>query len=263
MAKRRYNSKPGLSLAELLVATAVMGIICLSFGSLAMSVQMANAYSQEKNLVGQHARIILQRMEHAMQSAHATEQFPGIVPIRYYDSIYDFPQAVAIWSPEGLATSDYPQIDELLIFAVDPDQPNRLLEIRSGTDPGSAPAAGSDSAWRTLIESLIDDSDADVIEISDLVRAGQHQTHYYSTLRFRTRVVPSDVEIAEARAGSSDWEDLPWATSIYSSKAGVRQVWCYFEFQLVPDDNITQHGAMQDEAVPFFGSSAIYHQVTK
>lgn len=257
------HPKRGLSLAELLVASAVMGIICLSFGTLAMSVQMANEYSQEKNLVGQHARVILQRVERTMQGAHATESFPGILPIAYYYSTYDFPQAIAVWAPAGTPMASYPQVNELVIFAVDPDNPNRFLEVRNENDTSSAPGLTDESAWRTLVANLITNSDSNVVEISDLVRAGKAGSNYYSTLRFQTRVVPTDADIASARAGSTDWEDLNWATSIYSSKAGIRQVWCHFEWQLVPSSNIDEHSRLGEQAVPFFGSSAIYYQVTK
>ncbi|PQO25983.1 hypothetical protein C5Y96_21265 [Blastopirellula marina] len=263
MTNRTHNPKRGLSLAELLVASAVMGIICLSFGTLAMSVQMANEYSQEKNLVGQHARVILQRIERTMQGAHATESFPGILPITYYYTSYDFPQAVAIWDPAGDALSSYPQVSELVLFAIDPQNPNQLLEIRNKLDTRTAPGLADEAGWRTLVADLIDSSDSEIVEISDLLRAGKAGSNYYSTLRFQTRVVPSDADIAAARAGSLDWEDLNWATSIYSSKAGVRQVWCHFEWQLVPSSDVSQHSGLREQAVPFFGSSAIYYQVTK
>lgn len=263
MVNSVLHSKRGLSLAELLVASAVMGIICLSFGTLAMSVQMANEYSQEKNLIGQHARIILQRIERTVQGAHATESFPGIVPITYYYSNYDFPQAIAVWDPEGTPMGSYPQVNELVIFAVDPDDPSQLLEIRSESDSSTAPGLTDETDWRTLVDTLIDSSDSDIVEISDMVRAGKAGANYYSTLRFTTRVVPTNADIAAARAGSIDWEDLNWATSIYSSKAGVRQVWCHFEWQLVPSSNVDQHSRLREQSVPFFGSSAIYYQVTK
>lgn len=263
MTKGSFNLKRGLSLAELLVASAVMGIICLSFGTLAMSVQMANEYSQEKNLVGQHARVILQRVERTMQSAYATESFPGMLPITYYYASYDFPQAIAIWAPTGDPIASYPRIDELVVFAVDPDNSNRLLEIRNESDTRSAPGLTDEAGWRTLITDLINSADSEIVEISDLVRAGKAGSNYYSTLRFETRVLPSDADIAAARAGSVDWEDLNWATSIYSAKAGLRQVWCHFEWQLVPNANLEEHAQLREQAVPFFGSSAIFYQVTK
>lgn len=263
MTSMTHNPKRGLSLAELLVASAVMGIICVSFGTLAMSVQMANEYSQEKNLVGQHARVILQRIERTLQSAHATESFPGMVPITYYYSNFDFPQAIAVWDPAGEALTAYPRIDELVVFAIDPTNPNQLLEIRNQLDTRNAPALTDEAGWRTLVTDLIQSPESEIVEISDLVRAGQAGSNYYSTLRFQTRIVPSDAEIAAARGGSANWKDLNWATSIYSSKAGIRQVWCHFEWQLVPSSDIGQHSGLREQAVPFFGSSAIYYQVTQ
>lgn len=262
MVRRTHFRKSGLTLAELLVASAVMGIICLGFGTLAMSVQMANAYAQEKNQIGQHARVVLLHVERKVQNAHATEAFPGCMPITYVDGSYDFPQAIAVWTPIGEPNNDYPLVSQLTLFACDPSSPNRLLQISNTADSGVAPALNNPSAWRTLVTNLISASDSEVSEISDQIRAGKIGSRYYSTLRFQTRITPTDSELASARSGTSQWEELDWPTSIYSSDSGLRQVWCHFEFQLVPSNDVTTHGSLQDLAVPFFGSSALYYQVT-
>lgn len=263
MTNRRTSRKHGLTLAELLVASAVMGILCVGFGTLAVSVQMANAYAQEKNKIGQHARVILLRVEQAIQQAHATESFPGFVTICYFNGNYDFPQGIAIWTPSSEPTNDYPLVNQLTIFACDPRAPNRLLEIRNTSNASVAPVLNITSTWRILVQTLIDDPNSEVTEITDLVRAGKIGPDYYGTLRFRTRITPTDTELADARSGSVEWESLNWATSIYSSQSGLRQAWCSFEFQLVPSSDITTHANLQDEASPFFGSSALYYQVTK
>ena len=261
MVNRAYLPKSGLTLAELLVASAVMGIICLGFGTLAMSVQMANAYAQEKNQIGQHARVILLHVERKVQNAHATEAFPGCVPITYVDGSYDFPQALAIWTPANEPDNDYPLVSQLTLFACDPSSPNRFLQITNANDLTTAPALNNPSAWRTLVTNMIAANDAEVSEISDQVRAGKIGSRYYSTLRFQTRITPTATELANARAGTAQWEELDWPTSIYSSASGLRQVWCHFEFQLVPSTDIATHGSLQEFAVPFYGSSALYYQV--
>ncbi|PQO34224.1 hypothetical protein DTL21_11870 [Bremerella cremea] len=263
MIKRHATRKTGLTLAELLVASAVMGILCVGFGTLAVSVQMANAYAQEKNQIGQHARVVLLRIEQAIHQAHATEAFPGLTTIDYFSGTYDFPQAIAIWTPSIEPTNTYPLVNQLTIFACDPDSPNRLLEITNDSDASAAPALASSSAWRTLVRTLIADPNSDVVEITDLMRAGKLGANYYGTLRFQTRITPTDDAIVDARSGNVDWESLNWATSIYSSQSGLRQVWCRFEFQLVPDSNVELHDTLQDRADPFFGSSAIYYQITE
>lgn len=263
MANHSCFRKDGLTLAELLVASAVMGIICLGFGTLAMSVQMANAYAQEKNQIGQHARVILLHIERKVQDAYATESFPGCVPISYVDGSYDFPQALAVWTPVAEPANDYPTVDQLTLFACDPSAPNRLVQITNSHDASVAPALNNPSAWRTLVTNLIAASDSDVAEISDQLRAGMIGSRYYSTLRFQTRITPDATEIANARNGTVAWEELNWPTSIYSSDSGLRQVWCHFEFQLVPSTNVALHGSLGDQSVPFFGSSALYYQVSR
>lgn len=263
MISRNTTRKHGLTLAELLVASAVMSILCVGFGTLAVSVQMANAYAQEKNKIGQHARVILLRVEQAIQQAHATESFPGFLPIRYFDSNFDFPQAIAIWTPTGEPNGDYPLVSELTIFACDPFSPNRLLEIRNPNDTSAAPTSNITSLWRGLVTQLMNDPNSEVVEITDLMRVGQMGSNYYGTLRFYSRITPTDTELADARNGNVEWESLNWATSIYSSQSGLRQAWCHFEFQLVPSSDLTTHANLQDKASPFFGSSALYYQVTK
>jgi len=260
------NHRQGLSLTELLVSSAVMGIICLSFGTLAVSVQMANEYAVEKNLVGQHSRAILQRIERHIRTAHANEAFPGVHVISYTDSGYEFPQSIAIWTPTDHASaSAYPTIGELTLIVSDPDAPNRLLEV-SMESTTAAPSLNSTSSWQSLITSLLSSNTAEIIEISDLVRVGKisdSDSQYYSTLRFDVRVSPSDDELTDARAETTEWESLAWSNSIYSSTTGLRQSWVAFEFQLVATDSMEDHGNLRDAAVPYFGSSALYFQVTK
>lgn len=263
MTNRYTTRKLGLTLAELLVASAVMGILCVGFGTLAVSVQMANAYAQQKNKLGQHARVIMLRVEQTLQKAHATESFPGFLTIRYFNGSYDFPQGLAIWTPSSEPVNEYPLVNQLTIFVCDPNSPNRLLEITNASDASIAPTTNDTSSWRKLVNSLIADANSEVVEITDLVRAGRIGTDYYGTLRFRARVTPSDTELAAARSESTTWESLNWATSIYSSESGLRQAWCSFEFQLVPSSDLTTHADLQDESSPFFGSSALFYQVTK
>lgn len=270
MYPHHNNSSPpirrGLTLAELLVATAVMAIICVSFGTLALSVQMANEYTIKKNQIGQHGRVILQRIERSLNAAHATEQFPAVHSINYLQSGYDFPQAIAVWNPAAPPLSDYPRVGELVFFAADPNAPNRLLEIRYDADTRTAPMLTDAASWRGLVQELIESDQAEVVEISNLVRAGKTSsanTSYQSTLRFNTRHLPSDDELAFARSGTIPWSDLQWANSIHGSTTGLRQTWCRFEFQLVPSSVLSTHGTLQSQAVPFFGSSATYYQVTQ
>jgi len=263
-SKRRQT---GLSLAELLVATMIMGLISASFGALAMSIQMANEHATSKNRMGQSARIILGRVERTIGSAHANESFPGVRVVTYSKSTYDFPQVLAVWVPPASGPAgSYPQVDELVFFAANPDSPNRLLEIHPVNDSSAAPAFDSDNLWRTLLTQVLEDNETEVIPLFDQLRVGKvssSDSDTFSTLRFDVRVRPNDDQLASARAGDTNWTDLPWTNSINGNSTGLRQVWVSFSYQIVPSDDVDEHDAMQDQSVPFFGSSAIYYQVSK
>jgi len=264
---RSKSGRRGLSLAELLVATMIMGLISASFGALAMSIQMANEHATSKNRMGQSARIILGRIERTIGSAHANEDFPGVRAITYKKFTYEFPQCLAIWAPSASGPAGaYPQVDELVFFAANPDSPNLLLEIHPVNNSNVAPDMDNESGWRDLLEDVLADNETEVIPLFDQVRVGKANsadTNLYSTLRFDVRVRPDDDQLASARAGDSDWADLPWTNSIYGNSTGLRQVWVSFSYQMVPSDDVDEHEAIQDKSVPFFGSSAVYYQVSK
>src|SRR6476620_8843460 len=76
---RRVERRRGLTLAELLVATTIMLLIATAVATLASTVQTTNTFCQGYTVSAQHARVALSRIQHTVESATASEQFPGFI----------------------------------------------------------------------------------------------------------------------------------------------------------------------------------------
>lgn len=255
-----------MTLAEMLVATAIMGMMAAALSTIALAVQMAHEYAAEQGVMAQHARVIIDRIQRSFSTATASESFPGAQVVTYYDSTYPFPQAIAIWSPTATAADPdgLPQVGEIKFFAADPDAPNRLLEFQATGDTRTAPT--SNAAWQTLIDELIADENVEKVELTDQLAAPKlvsGAVKSYSTLRFEMRVRPDAAEMADMRGGTKTWETLRWPQRAYGLTSGTRQSWLAFQFQIAPDATAAQESSVDPEAAPFFGSAAIFYLLEK
>lgn len=255
-----------MTLAEMLVATAIMGMMAAALSTIALAVQMAHQYASEQGIMAQHARVIIERIQRSFNDATASESFPGAQVVVYYDATYPFPQAIAIWNPSGLAADPdgLPRVDELKFFAADPDSPNRLLEFQATGDSRTAPT--SNVGWQILIDELLADENVEKVELTDLIAAPKlvaGSAVSYSTLRFEMRVRPDAAEVADMRNGVKTWESLRWPQRSYGRTSGTRQSWVAFQFQVAPDAAAAQASAVHPEAAPFFGSAAIFYSLEK
>ncbi|UUO08871.1 type II secretion system GspH family protein [Blastopirellula sp. J2-11] len=256
----------GMTLAEMLVATAIMGMMAAALSTIALAVQMAHEYAADQGVMAQHARVIIERIQRAFSGATASESFPGAKIITYYDSTYPFPQAIAIWNPETIALDPdgSPLIGELKFFASDPSEPNRLLEFQATGDARPAPTTAA--AWRDLVEELLDNDDVEKIELTDLIAAPKlvaGGARSYSTLRFEMRLRPDEAEVADMRDGLKTWASLRWPQRSYGPHSGTRQSWVAFQFQVAPDATAAQRSSVDVEAAPFFGSASLYYTLNQ
>lgn len=262
----KRTTRRGMTLAEMLVATAIMGMMAAALSTIALAVQMAHEYASEQGVMAQHARAIIERIQRNFAGATASESFPGAQVISYYDSTYSFPQAIAIWNPVTLAVNPNgrPLIGELKFFASDPSQPNRLLEFQAVGDARPAPTTAA--AWRALVEALIDDDNVEKIELTDLIASPKlvaSSAQAYSTLRFEMRLRPDAAEVADMRNGSKTWGSLRWAQRAYGSNSGTRQSWVAFQFQVAPDVTTAKLASVGEETAPFFGSASIFYTLNR
>jgi hypothetical protein len=264
------RARPGLTLAELLVATTIMLMIASAVATLAATVQSTNDFCRGQIVAGQHARVALSRIERAVQHAIANEQFPGCIVIAEQAGAQTLPSTLVVWNPTGNAADQtgLPLVSELVVFSPDPAHPNALLEIRAPNLNGTVPAVANTNAWRTLIDTLKTSPLTSKVLLTDRLRTAPLSGDYNDSLtpadlrgnvRFRLLMAPSDQEWAEYRAGKRTWPDLNWPLDSFRSTSGTRAVACQVELQVAPGSMATA-GAT---AIPFYGSALINYELPR
>lgn len=273
MSPARNNTKSrrrGLTLAELLIATTIMVLIAGAMAMLSTAVHSANDHCRGQLELAQHARIALARIERALHTALANEQFPGCLVVSEPISGQDLPQTLVVWSPE-VATDPggrRPLVSEIVVFAPSPTQPGTLWEIRSPSDGSTVPYATDASGWRTLTDSLKTSASTSKIVLTDRLRTAPLSGSWTSSLaasslrgvvRFRRLMAPSEVEWSQYRASTKAWQDLSWPLDSYRAGSGTRTVVCQTELQLVSGTM----GSAAVTAAPFFGSVALAYELPR
>lgn len=267
---RTVLRRAGLTLAEMLIAIAVMGMVAAGMASLALTVGTAGDVSHSQWLVTQHARVAIEHIERTLSKAYANQQFPGCITVSQASGTWTFPDTLVVWKPEGqpAAPGGLPRFDEVVIFTPDLEDPTRLLELRLPSDTRTVPAVDDTSTWQIEIEDAKSDLNGlDVVQLTDMLRSvtlpESPGSSPIGAVRFEVLVRPSVDEWDDYEAGSTAWDDLPWAQDIHGSSTGLRQTWCRFELQLQDADASESGGASPDTVYPFFGSAAIFYDLNK
>jgi prepilin-type N-terminal cleavage/methylation domain-containing protein len=260
---QRSARRPGLTLVELLVSSAIMAMMAAALATLALAVSTGSRYSRGQGVAVQHARVALERIRRACLEAHASELFPGFVVVAEPVGADSFPDTLVVWrtatpaDPNGL-----PLFREVVIFTPDPAAPNRLLEVTAPSDSTRVPAPDNQGAWRSEIAGLLVRSSTQKTQLTDLIRTAKTGSNTErGAVRFHVLHRPSDDELSRHEDGDLPWSELSWAQSIRGSQMGLRQSWCRMELQLTPGEearNLDPEGAT---ALTFFGSAAIYYGV--
>lgn len=247
---RSGRRRRGLTLVELLTAGAVMAMVAGALSALALAVQTSHQAAWSKWLVTQHARVALGRIEQAVQSARANEQFPGALVFESNAGTATFPDTLVVWrkTPAPAAPSGLPRWSELSVFCPDPIDPRQLVELSVPWDQSPVPSLADATAWANRLAEIKASSQSRRIVLSDQVQAAAIPPgDLRGAVRFRVTVRPSHEEWQAFRNGELAWQDLAWP----AAGAGVRRVWCAVELNMQSrSDNATT------EPMPFFGSAA-------
>jgi hypothetical protein len=254
-----------LSLVELLLASTIMLMLAGALGVLAMSAQTAAEYGHGHGTATQHGRVCLERIERAIAEAHASEQFPGCAVFAESVGSWDFPDTLVVWKPTSAAVDPdgLPRFNELVIFCPDPDAPHRLLEVTVPGDTRTAYAADDTSSWQAALAAIKADDTAERVELTDMLRtADAGDGAQRAAARFCVTVRPSLDEWSDYEAGDLDWDEVNWVQDIHGTQTGLRQAWCRFEIQLLPE-GIAGKSVSDELALPLFGSAAVYCELEK
>ena len=261
--KTHTDSSRGLTLAEMLVAMAVLGILVAGLGSMVTTVHESNDFVQREGNALQHARVAIERMERTCRGAYATADYPGFWVVSQTSGSYSFPDALVVWNPEGgePANADGPPLlSELVVYTFDAENPETLVEITAPSAVGNAPAISNTTLWQTII-ALAKASDAvEKIELTDLLRvanAGVGDADWRGVIRFDIRYHPTINEWTSYQASSITWDEMTWPLDRYGNDYGVRQSWCAIELQLVPDGETRRGAESEENAIAFFGSATL------
>jgi hypothetical protein len=263
LLRTNHRRRRGLTLTELLIAGTIMTMLAAGMGSLVLTVHGANEYCRGQSVAAQHARVSLDRIQRAVRTAEASEQFPGCLVVTAAVGSWDFPDTLVVWSPSGTATdpSGLPRVSELVVFTPDPLIPSRLIELRAPSNSSVVPAADNQAAWATLLDDLRSSAASTKIELTDRLRSAavtNGSNDLRGLVRFRVLMAPSAALWSEFRAGTRDWKDLDWPLDYVSTQSGLRRVVCQTELQVLADGE----DAAQT-SVPFFGSAALTYELVR
>ena len=266
-AAPRPRCPRGLTLLELLIATSIMVIVMGTLAALSKAVQVSTEYSEGHGTATQHARVCLERITRVANEATANESFPGFLVVAEEVGAWRFPDTLVVWHPDGspVDPEGLPRYNELVIYCPDPVIPDQLLEITVPSDTRQVPPAGDASAWASAVDWIKRSPSSQKTPLTSLLRTGlvpeASTTMERGAVRFESRLRPSADDWSSYQGGSLSWNALNWVQGIYGSQTGVRQAWLRIELQLIPDQTSGGIDASGQQALPFFGSAAVYYEM--
>jgi hypothetical protein len=259
--RENNRRRRGISVAELLIASAIIAMITSAMGTMAYSVRSTQRAAKAVSIGAQHARATLERIQRTLASATANNNFPGFIVFSELEGSFTYPDTLVVWRPaiSAASPSGLPRWEELVIFSPDPDDPQRLLEITLPGDTATVPPLSDVSGWQTRLSEAKAGTNSQVLLVTDRLRVEKAANTLRAALRFDARLRPSENDWDNYLASTKRWQDLPWVQDIYSDSNGLRQNWCRIELQLRPDDTLNTAEA----ALLFLGSQTVNFQVTK
>ena len=266
----RHRLRSGLSLPELMIASSILALMLAALGSLASAVDSGHEYCHGRSVATQHARVAMQRITRNLNGAHASREFPGFISFQETIGLYSFPETLVIWQPIGnpANTGGLPLIGELVVYCPNPANPAELWEITARDDTRSAPALSDTAGWATLLTHFKTGSGPQRVELTNLLRtanvgSGSDTPQLRAAVRFEVTLRPTDAELASFANGDKSWDDIAWVQGIYGNTTGLRQSWCSVELQLLPSNWQATQDPSGISSIPFFGSGAVYYQVSQ
>ena len=257
------SRRHGLTLIELLLASAIMVMTMAALAGLGKAVAVNAAYGDGHGQAVQHARVTLERITRMAREATASPSFPGLLVLADIEAGWRFPDTVVIWHPSGspVDPDGLPRFNELVIYCPDPEDPQQLVEITAPSDTRTVPALSDLASWASEIDGIKNASSSEVVMLTDLMRSCPIATGLRGAVRFESRLRPSAEEWASYEAGDLEWDDLPWVQGLYGSKTGLRQAWLRIELQLMPGAAAIHNDPGGQQAMTFLGSAALYYQL--
>lgn len=254
--------RTGFTLAEVMVASAVMVLIVGAMAVMATGIEQTAKYQFTLEEAHQHARVALERIQNAFNGAAATSDNPPAVVLADVSGVYTFPETLVVWKADSNGDK-LPQANELVVFCANPSDPKQLWELSNPGDPQTVSMTDT-AAIQTLVSAMKASGTTKKTVLTSFVRScTSHDLGAPKpAIRFGVVMRPSASEWAQYQGATLAWSDLPWALGIYGSQRGLRQARLTCEIQILPDDG---EGPPSPDsfAVPFLGSAAMYYELKK
>lgn len=263
----RVNLRAALTLIELLIAMSIISLTALALGTLARATQISASYVEGNSTAAQHARVAMERIGRAVQTATANETFPGTVLFAESVAGNRFPDTLVVWKPAAGSIAatplGLPRFSELVVFCPNATQPNTLLEITSRSDMRTVPALSNTAQWTTELSTLKTGNLSQKIVLTDMLRTASTggSATARGCVRFEVLLRPSAAEMTSYRNGTLAWDAIAWPQHWYGETTGMRQAWVRTELEMMP--NSRSGAAAAAMAIPFLGSAALYYDITR
>lgn len=275
----------GFALAELLVALTITSMLSVVLGGLIMAVQTARQHTEGVEEATMQAEAALSRMKLMVSEAgvYDVDGEPTTLGVKVVAHDWyglDFRDVLVVWSggqDGGQAAAGLqrrlPRIQELVVYAPDPDNVRRFVEFSFPESDADFSATIDFRAadFNDEILALIESADVRKTVLCDRLRRaelpGSDSTGPVTLggVRFELRQTPADEELAAVAAiGDEDeqqqvWNALQWAQGIAAGEQdqqGLRQATLRFELQISQRGVPTGDFDLPEQFIPFFGSAS-------
>jgi type II secretory pathway pseudopilin PulG len=259
-----------MTMVELLMATAIMGILAGAMAGIAMAVQQSAVYNYGRTTSAQNARVSLDRINRMILTATSAPNYPGVAVCTTSIGSYLFPDTLLVWHPASGTPANAagpPLISELVIYCFDPSTPNNLIELTAPTNTGTIvmdSAALSTGSWPNTIAGLKTASSSQKTVLTSLLRtaaAASGSNGLRGVVRFNLDLHATASEWTAYQNGTLPWANIAWPQGLYSTAGALRQALIRTELQLMPAQLQGQQDPSGQQPLVYFGSAALYYQV--
>jgi prepilin-type N-terminal cleavage/methylation domain-containing protein len=265
--------RTAFTLVELLIALVITSIIAGVMSGLLLAMQAAWQHTTGLQTVNSQARVACERMKYVISQAgiyqlsgQSTQL--GMAVVARNVAGYDQPENLVVWCGGrgcGMAAAGLlnrlPLISELLIYAPDPADLSRFVEIAFPGNTGEIDFRGANFA--STILSLVNSSATsdralltNQLRVSNLGGPSGPAGSRVACVRFDLFETPSASDLTGVTPGTSAWTNLTWTQGIMTSDSGLRQANVRLELQLKSRPDSSSDSTTFLTSLPFLGSAS-------
>ncbi|RMG32363.1 MAG: hypothetical protein D6725_17725 [Planctomycetota bacterium] len=264
------SDRAAFTLAEMIIASAITGLLALVLAGMTMAIQAAWVHTRDVTGTTAAADAALQRIRWMVAQTGVYRDADGLpkVGLRVLSESWgphEFPEILVVWSGGrdghlhgGVFADRQPRFDELIVYAPNPEDPGLLCEFAFPEVAGHVDIY--DRKFSQQLRRMLVSPQAEAIALCRNVRlcavreTAMGKKKPYPAVRFELRWTPTDDQLQGVVPGSPEWFALPWAQSVVTADAGLRQGTLAIELQLEPTGQASSPVPERTRAIPFFHS---------